>query len=215
MKNILLILFCAGTWPVFAQEVSVKKFFWGVVAGIEQHRLSVQSINNKVSAPDSPAAGAERGGTAGALAGIFGRWRLTRDLAIQSELLFSLAQNKVRFSPEGVHEQYHFMDAELPLHLVLTNRAKNHILRPSLMIGGRIGWNFASNPSDRLNLYQNRTAVDIGLGAEIHLQNFHIQPEVVYSYGLNNMHNYLNTPYDPGIKSVVRDRITLRILLWR
>ena len=117
MKNILLILFCAGTWPVFAQEVSVKKFFWGVVAGIEQHRLSVQSINNKVSAPDSPAAGAERGGTAGALAGLFGRWRLTRDLAIQSELLFSLAQNKVRFSPEGVHEQYQFMDAELPLHL--------------------------------------------------------------------------------------------------
>lgn len=215
MKNIFLILFCAGSWPVFAQEISVKKFFWGVVAGVEQHRLSIQSISNKVAAPDSPAAGAERGGTAGAVAGVFGRWRLSRDLAIQSELLLSVARNKVRFHPEDTHEQYHFMDAELPLHLVVTNRAKNHVLRPSLMIGGRIGWNFASNPSSRLNLYQNRTAADIGLGAELHLRNLHVQPEVVYSYGLNNLHNYLNTQYDPAIKSVVRDRITLRILVWR
>lgn len=215
MKNIFLILFWAFSWPAFAQEVSVKKFFWGVVAGVEQHRLSIQSINNKVAVPDSPVAGAERGGTAGALAGVFGRWRLTRDLAIQSELLFSMAQNTVRFRPEDAQEKYHFIDAELPVHLVVTNRAKNNVLRPSLMVGGRIGWNFAANPSDRLNLYQNRTAADIGLGAEIHLRHFHIQPEVVYSYGLNNLHNYLNTLYDPVIKSVVRDRITLRIRVWR
>lgn len=192
-----------------------KKFFWGIISGIEQHRLSIQSIPSKVSTPESPAAGAERTGTAGAVIGTFGRWQLTRDLAIQSELLCSYARNRVRFIPENIREKYRFLDVEVPLHFVVTNTRKTLPLRASFLLGGRVGWNFASNPTDKLSLFSGRTAADVGLGAEIRFNGIRIQPEVVYSYGLNNLHDYLNTAYDPGISSVVRDRITLRVLVWR
>jgi hypothetical protein len=215
MKNFLVVLFCSYALHLSAQQEASKRFFWGAIAGIEQHRLSIQSITAKVSTPESLWAGAERTGTAGAMAGAFGRWQLTRDLALQSELLFSVAQNTVRFRPEGTSEQYRFADVELPLHFVVTNSRAKLPLRASFLIGARVGWNFASHLSEKLNLYGGRTAADIGLGAEIRLQKYRVQPEVVYSYGLNNLHDYLNTAYDPGISSVVRDRITLRVLVWR
>lgn len=215
MKKLLVLLLCVFVQHLFAQQDAPKRFFWGMLAGVEQHRLSIQSITSKVSMPDSPMAGAERSGTAGGMLGAFGRWRLTRDLAIQSELLCTYAQNQVRFSPENIREKYRFLDLELPLHLVVTNTRKTQPLRASFLIGGRIGWNFASNPTDKLSLLSGRTAADVGLGAEIRLSRYRIQPEVVYSYGLNNLHDYLNTTYDPGISSVVRDRITIRVLVWR
>lgn len=215
MKKILFLLFWACLQRLPAQQEMPKRFFWGLLAGVEQHRVSIQSIASKVSKPDSPNAAADRTGAAGAVIGAFGRWRLTRDLAIQSELLCAYAQNGIRFSPENVRENYRFLDLELPLHLVVTNTRKTQPLRASFLIGGRIGWNFASNPADKLGLLSGRTAADVGLGAEIRISRYRIQPEVVYSYGLNNLHDYLNTTYDPGISSVVRDRITLRVLVWR
>lgn len=215
MKKILVVLFCTYALQLVAQQEVQKRFFWGAVAGIEQHRLSVQTFTSKTTAPETLLAGAERAGTAAPVLGAFTRWQLSRDLAIQTELLFSAAQNTIRFFPEASSETYRFLDAEIPLHFVVTNTRKNLPLRASFLIGGRVGWNFASNSSERLNLYSGRTAADIGLGAEIRFQKYRIQPEVVYSYGLNNLHNYLNTLYDPIISSVVRDRITIRVLVWR
>ncbi len=215
MKKIFTALFSIYTFALTAQEPAPKAFFWGLMTGIEQHRLSIQSIPSKVSTPESPIAGAERTGTPGALLGAFGRWQLTRDLAIQPELLLSYAQNNIRFFPEGAREPFRFMDMEIPLHLVVTNARKPLPLRASFLLGGRIGWNFASNSSEKLNLLRERIAVDIGLGAEIRLRKYRIQPEMVYSYGLNNLHDYRNTVFDPGISSVVRDRITIRVLVWR
>ncbi|MCC6282134.1 MAG: outer membrane beta-barrel protein [Saprospiraceae bacterium] len=215
MKKIFIVLFWAFGLSVAAQEIAPKTFFWGVVTGIEQHRLSVQSIPLKVMTPESPLAGSERTGTPGALLGAFVRWQLTRDLAIQPELLFSYAQNKVRFYPENILGRYRFMDVEIPLHFVVTNARKQLPLRASFLFGGRIGWNFAANTSDKLALLRERMAADIGLGAEIRLRKYRIQPEIVYSYGLNNLHDYRNTLFDPGISNVVRDRITIRVLVWR
>ena len=215
MKRIFIAIFLFYAGLLVAQEPEPKTFFWGVVAGIEQHRLSVQSIPSRGSTPESPAAGAERTGNAGALLGAFWRWQMTRDLAIQPEMLFSYAQNTIRFHPENTREKFRFMDIEMPLHLVVTNASKPLPLRASFLVGGRIGWNFANNSSDRLYLIRERLAVDIGLGAEIRLQKYRIQPEFVYSYGLNNLHDYRNTIFDPGISSVVRDRITVRVLVWR
>ena len=215
MKKLLVVLFYAYSLQLVAQQEKPKHFFWGVLAGIEQHRLSVQSITGKTNTPEALLAGAEKAGTAGALLGAFGRWQLSRDLAIQTELLFSAAQNTIRFFPQGGSETHRFLDAEIPLHFVVTNTRKNQPLRASFLVGGRVGWNFASRTSEKLNLYSGRTAADIGLGAEIRLRKCRIQPEVVYSYGLNNLHNYLNTAYDPSISSIVRDRITVRVLVWR
>lgn len=215
MKKIFTVLFWACLLSVSAQEIAPKTFFWGIAAGIEQHRLSVQNFPSKAMAPESLLAGAERTGSPGALLGTFFRWQLTRDLSIQPELLFSYAQNKVRFYPENTSERYRFMDVEIPLHLVVTNTRKRLPLRASFLFGGRIGWNFATNDSDKLNLLRERLAADIGLGAEIRLKKYRIQPDIVYSYGLNNLHDYRNTLFDPGISNVVRDRITLRVLVWR
>ena len=67
----------------------------------------------------------------------------------------------------------------------------------------------------RADLLRERLAVDAGMGVEIRLKKWRLQPEFVYSLGLNNLHNISNTPYDWVVGRIIRDRFTLRLLIWR
>jgi hypothetical protein len=76
-----------------------------------------------------------------------------------------------------------------------------------------MSWNLAEQTSSNLNLLQERIALDVGLGIEIPSGRYAIQPEVLYSHGLNNIHNFSNTPYDPYVGQVVRDKLQIRVLV--
>jgi hypothetical protein len=135
-------------------------------------------------------------------------------LFLQQELCLSTLQSKVNFYPGG-EEYYRFTDLELPLHFVLTNPAdEDSRVRGSFLLGARVGWNFAAQNGDNLQLLHERLAVDAGLGVEIRLKNWRLQPEFVYSFGLNNLHEVTNAPYDWVAGRIVRDKLTLRLLIW-
>lgn len=133
---------------------------------------------------------------------------------MQPELSVSTVQTKIFFQRDGL-QYYRFTDVELPLHFVLTNPDGHFPVRGSLLLGARAGWNFAAQPSDNLSLLSERLAVDVGLGMEIRLKNWRLQPEFVYSHGLNNLHDVTNAKYDWAVGRMVRDKLTLRVLVWK
>ncbi len=77
-----------------------------------------------------------------------------------------------------------------------------------------MGWNFADNPSNLLKIAQERFALDLGLGAEIKVGRWRLQPAFVYSHGLNNLHLIQDAQYDEVVGKMVRDKLSLRISVW-
>jgi len=211
MKKIVLptLLFWANA--LLAQQQPDKPFIWGATASFETQLLGIQSLD--IDEPEVPQVSTERTSRGGGM-GLFARWQLWKGLAIQPELSVSTLQAKIFFQQNGV-QYFRFTDVELPLHFVLTNPDGHFPLRGSLLLGGRVGWNFATQPSDNLSLLSERLALDIGLGVEIKLKNWRLQPEFVYSHGMNNLHDITNARYDWSVGRVVRDKLTLRILVWR
>ncbi len=147
--------------------------------------------------------------------GVFAQKPIWRWLHFQPELAVSFIENKVVFWPDGP-KRYRFIDIELPLHFVVSDwRRSDSPLRGCVIFGGRVGWNFAQNPSNLLKISQERFALDLGLGAEIKIKRWRLQPAFVYSHGLNDLHFLENAKYDEVVGKMVRDKLALRVLVWK
>lgn len=211
MKKILALALLFWAPRLVAQQESARTFVWGAMVGFETQLLGFQPLG--YDEPEFPQVNAERA-SRGASVGLFGRWQIWGGLAMQPELSVSTVQTKIFFQRDGL-QYYRFTDVELPLHFVLTNPDGHFPVRGSLLLGARAGWNFAAQPSDNLSLLSERLAVDVGLGMEIRLKNWRLQPEFVYSHGLNNLHDVTNAKYDWAVGRMVRDKLTLRVLVWK
>jgi hypothetical protein len=215
MHKIVLPFLWLVVWSAGAQTpAGERKFAYGALIGMETQMLG-GSYTKLIDQANYAVAGH---GRAGASFGVFGQWALSRSIALRPQLLLSFNQNDLRLF-SGYDQigtvRYRFTDLEIPLHFVATNQVGKLPVRASVLAGGRISWNFASDPSNPvIGLYHERFAIDIGLGAEFQCNRLKIKPEVVYSYGVNNIHNVSDLAYDWSIGRVVRDRLTLRVLFW-
>lgn len=211
MKKVFLAVILISSGLLKAQQQESRPFIWGLEAGLVSQLTGIQSLDT--GEPDQVRVAAERHAP-GARLGVFGRWQIGRGFAIQTGLSGSSLRAKIRFE-RNVSENFRFVDLEVPLHFVFTNPNGHFPLRGSILLGGSLDWNFASQTSDNLYLLRERLALDAGLGVEIRLKKWKIQPELLYSHGLNNLHDVNNTKYDWMIGRVVRDRLTLRLLIWK
>lgn len=197
---------------IFAQSKENERFVLGFFAGLETQSLGIQTLGSQE--PEQPLVQSRRPG-AGCALGFFARKRLWRGLSIQPEIAVSFAKNKVNYRTEG-RQAFRFWDIELPLHFVVTDwRRSDFPLRGCVIFGGRLGWNFTQNPSNLLKIAHERVAIDLGLGAEIKSGRWRIQPAFVYSHGMNNLHVLENATYDDVVGRVVRDKLSLRISVWK
>jgi hypothetical protein len=213
MKKLLYVLLLLWSAALRGQQPGASGPVFGALLGFDSQTLGIETLDGLE--PERTAVLSERP-SAGGSVGVFGRWPLLPGLWLQQEALVSVTQHRVLFRPDGP-VRYRFVDAELPLHFVLTNRGggRGFPLRGSFLFGGRLGWNFAPDATDRLRLYRERAALDLGLGVEILAKKWRIQPELVYSHGMNNLHSVTNATYDGLVGRVVRDRLTLRVLVWK
>lgn len=210
MKKTLLACFVFWAKMSAAQEEFPSPFVWGLMAGFESQTLGIQPFST--NDPEPMYAESSRTSHGGSL-GVFGRWKIWKGLSVQPALSIASLQTRVRFSDDG-EENFQFTDLEVPLHFVLTNPNGQFPLRGSILLGGRLGWNFAPQNSDNLQFLRERLGLDAGLGVEIRLKNWRIQPEFVYSHGINNLHDVVNAKYDWVVGRMVRDKLTLRVLVW-
>ncbi len=212
MKKFSFLPFLLLTAQILAQSKENERFALGFFVGLEAQSLGVQPLDTRE--PDKAAVRTGRLGMGSSL-GFFGRKHLWRGLYFQPELAVSYTNNYLNFRAEG-RRSVRFLDAELPLHFVATNWKRNDFpLRGCVIFGGRMGWNFAENPSNLLKIAQERFALDLGLGADIKAGHWRLQPAFVYSHGLNNLHLTGDALYDTAVGKVVRDKLTLRVSIWR
>lgn len=192
------------------QQESEKLHYWSFFLGLETQSLGIESLDSRE--PEEATVVPNRPGV-GFSTGFHYQKKIWRGFSIRPGISFSSIRNTVTFRQDG-RERYQFSDVELPLHLIFANNKPGHQpLRGQVMLGARFGWNFAQNTTERLAFLQERAAIDLGLGVSIRSGKFIICPEVVYSHGLNNLHDFSDKPYDYLVGRVVRDKLVFRILI--
>ncbi|MBK9335115.1 MAG: hypothetical protein IPM98_00455 [Lewinellaceae bacterium] len=215
MKKIARWILLLGSAGVFGQSPGPEGHFtFGFLATAE-----FQTLNIATPAPRSGGpylvAGNRTGFGAGL--GIWGRWPLLPALSLRPALAFSRTGNTLAFqTPDGqlVRDRYVFSDIELPVHFLLTNHFSRLPLRAVVIFGGRLSWNVApARSTTAINLLPERLGLDIGLGAGIPWGKVLIQPEVIYSYGMTNSHDFRDTDYDWAVGRIVRDRLSVRVVV--
>ncbi|MFN0175534.1 MAG: outer membrane beta-barrel protein [Saprospiraceae bacterium] len=212
MRKFFALPFLLYSVQLIAQSKENERFTLGFFVGMETQSLGIQPLDTRE--PEKAAVRSGRLGM-GASVGILARKQIFKGLHFQPELAVSYARNHINFQNEGRRE-FHYLDAELPLHFIATNWRRNDFpLRPCVIFGGRMGWNFAKGTSDLLNIARERFALDLGLGAEINIGRLRLQPAFVYSHGLNNLHLIGDGQYDDVVGKMVRDRLSLRLSVWR
>lgn len=217
MKKLLhFLLLATAPLLLFGQENGPpRRVTFGVLAGFESQTLDWTTRPG--GNPNEPARVWADRPKPGASAGVFAAWHLSKSVAVRPQLVAAFTRNRLFFRAGDqtvTAHDYRFADVELPVHLVFTNPKGRLPLRGSILLGGRFAWNFAQKqPAEGLRLYRDCLALDLGLGLETRLANLHLRPEVVYSYGLNNLNDAAETPEYWRMGKTVRDRLSVRILV--
>lgn len=214
MRNIFLLPILLFTVQIHAQSNTNKRVAWGFFTAAETQAMRSESLTKRF--PEQPRAWPTRR-SLGMSAGIFGRKPIFRWLDFQPTLSAFWGKNEFKFSADGISE-YRFFDLDLPMHFVISDwRRKDFPLRGCIIVGGRMGWNFSANPNHLLRLSQERFALDLGIGADISLGGkWVLQPSMLYSHGLNDLHYIAEGKYDWVVGRIMRDRLALvRLSLWK
>lgn len=191
-----------------------QTFTYGFLGGAEFQTLN---IGMQPSRPNAPVVSPEGLTSVGVALGIWGQWSILPVFHLRPALQFSQVVNTVEFEhPDGqiIRSRYAFSDVELPLHFLLSDQLQHLPVHALILFGGRLSWNFAPFSAETpLQLLPERAGLDLGIGAGFQLGKWTIQPELIYSYGLNNTHDFQNTPYDWAVGRVLRDRLSLRVVV--
>jgi hypothetical protein len=213
-KRIIIAFAIFFPFLLFGQNPEKKRITFGASVGIESSNIGLYSYWQQGQRISRIGAGRAIPGPS---FGGFAQYPLTKTIVLRTGLNASFTSNEVNFQrddEESYLQTYHFREAEMPLHFVLTNRKGTFPLRGSMILGARLGWNFANIPeTHNLKLYQNRVGLDAGLGIEISLKKLRIQPEFLYSFGLNNQNDATRTDTYWGVGRTLRDRLTFRVVL--
>lgn len=207
------ILLLCSTGALGQNTETDRRFAYGFSAAAEFQTLHLALLPQRPGAPYLVSD--DRTGF-GAGVGIWGQWPLLPALSLRPALAFSRTANTLAFqTPDGafVRDRYVFSDVELPVHFVLTNHLQRLPLKAVILFGGRASWSFSTGNPATVHLLPERLGLDIGLGAGILWGKVVIQPEVVYSYGMTNSHDFRDTPYDWAVGRIVRDRLSLRVVV--
>lgn len=211
MKKILLAIMLSSCWPAFGQQPDKHRFSYGFDAGVDVQTISLAVVR------DNPSGYYATGGRpgVGAVAGIWSQWSITPALHIRPGLNLAYTANQVNFwSGDGLAAQrtYAFAEAELPLHFLWTGPLRRLPFKNVIVFGGRVSWNVAAEPDEApVRFLPERFGLDLGLGAGFTWGKWTFQPELIYSFGVNNIHNFTNSAYDWAVGRVFRDRLCFRI----
>ncbi|MCC7465059.1 MAG: outer membrane beta-barrel protein [Saprospiraceae bacterium] len=209
MKNCLFIILLIAHWNLAAQSKEKDRLNWGIFSGVEHHSVGLEDLAGMD--PESPRAGSGDVST-GFTGGFFLNKSIFPWLEIQPELGISVVRQNFQFKPDGP-KSFRFYDLELPIHFRVVDTRKKHApLRACILAGPRVSWNLAGNSKEYLSINQERIAVDLGLGMEIKLKQWRIQPAFIYSHGLNDLHFPAQGKYDDVAGRIVRDKLSLKIL---
>lgn len=215
MKKIVLAFLMFPVLQGIGQSIVYQKFTFGYSIGAEMQSLNVGLFSEQ---PAGPYITSERPGF-GAGAGIWGQWLILPMLHFRPGLQFHYTDNTIQFwadNGEVERRKYPFAEVEIPVHFLLTSAGQWLPVKGLILFGGRLSANAAAGRQPALiQLLPERIGLDIGIGAGFRFKGWAVQPELIYSYGVNNVHNFTNSPYDWTVGRIFRDRLNLRVTFRR
>lgn len=216
MKKIVLAFFLLSSGAVVAQQAANAPFQYGFSAGAEFQTFSMGLLPHQ---PGDPYRSYRHDGGAGVSVGLWGNWSILPALSLRPGIQLAHTSGTIQYQWEDGQIftwKYPFTELEMPIHFVLSNTFRRVPVQAKVLFGGRFSWNLSAEPADApLHLLAQRLGLDIGLGAGIRLGAWTLSPELIYSYGLNNLHDFRNTPYDWTVGRILRDRVGFRVIVGR
>ena len=211
VKIIALMLFLINGLLLLSQD---RPFTYGFVASVDFQTLG---ISTQAQREDAPYLSSINRTGAGAGFGAWGRWQLMPVVSLRPGLQFSQTTNFLEFTTSDgqvLQSRYTFSDIAVPLHLLISDHFENLPLSAVILFGGHLSWNLTkTNPSNPIRFLPERFGLDIGIGAGFKIGSWTVQPEFTYSYGVNNIHDFQNTPFDWAVGRILRDRLSLRVVV--
>ena len=213
MKITVLLIFLSWSSAAIGQQLSNRQFSYGITLGANVQTLNIGVIR---SSPSDPYALPGRPGI-GVETGFWGKWTILPAVQLRTALSLSYSSNTIRFlSGDGQEtvRRYPFAEIELPVHFLISSPLRRLPVRSIVLFGGRVSWNGASFPeSAQVRLLPERLGLDLGIGAGFTWGKWEIQPEILYSFGVNNLHNFTNSAYDWAVGRILRDHFSFRLVL--
>ncbi len=219
MKNLFTSFLLFLSIQIFAQSKENQRVAFGFFLSAEAQTLKMENLSRRF--PEEPLVRRTGRTPTGVTAGVFVRKQVWPWLDFQPTLSLFAVSQKVTFLPGNEERQerdYRFLDLEMPIHFIISDRRRaDSPLRSCIILGGRMSWNLAKNQNDLLKIAQERFALDLGIGADIKLgKGWILQPAIVYSHGLNELHLFTESKYDWVVGRIKRDKLAmLRLSVWR
>lgn len=102
---------------------------------------------------------------------------------------------------------------ELPIHFKFTNKAPTNNI--SVLFGVKITKSLEIKLDQEFILRDSFTSAEFGLGKEFDLARFTIAPEIMYSFGLENLYRYSILPeFAENVEQLVLNQLVVRVLYY-
>ncbi len=208
MKKTLLFSLLLMRFAAFGQTDDAR-FGLGVSLGVLQQDLLLTPSNVPIStAPTVISKGA------GFELAILARYRLGRHWSLRAipGVTFREFTLLYRFPSGYVEKKNETVELSLPLHVVYKFAAMGR-WTPSLLVGVQVSQIIdEGNSESRVLLQKTNFGVDVGIASEITTRHFVCRPELVYTFGINNLAAVSNNPYNSAIQNLRRDGLLLRLI---
>lgn len=160
--------------------------------------------------PENAALWARSGG--GASLGLRYHRRLGARVKIGTQLNLVLLNNEIVYEDdEGVVIEKTLFPAavEIPLHFSFTNRSPSNNI--SALFGVKLSRIIGASDEDFI-LGDSFMSADFGLGKEFVFPKFKVAPEIVYSFGLENLYRFSTYPeYSNYLSSLSLNQLSLKL----
>jgi len=213
----LFLLFCFS-FSAAQSERSVRKSELGILL---ESNLSTPKfeLSESVQNGTNPIQNIEGKAGIGFAIGVMYKYHLNDFLAVRTQPTLAFLERKFLYSfvnDISSERKEEALNIELPIHLVFEKTTKKY--SPSLIVGGRYGYDIAANSRARqvngLNFRALELQLDVGVGLGINSKLFTIKPEIVYSKGI--ISQLPDSGFQTsGFKNIKNDRIGIRLLFYK
>ncbi len=227
MKNVILIILLVSTQCVTSFSQTLKNsnnFEFGLLVGTYSTEDRITLVEQSPNSIMGDFTEINFDNQVGFSIGLLGHKIINKHLTIGFQPTFSfhsyelIADLGERGSLSSLSEA---LILEGPIHLGV-HLNKNAEFNPSLIFGGRFSYDLTGGGGlgidNEVVIAQkpHNISADIGAGLEIKMKGFSMKPELIYSYGLGNLHDTDVTGFEKNeiSEKMRRNTLSLRLLFY-
>lgn len=213
MKRVLIL--CTSmflTTVIYAQKIGFwDRFYVGISTGVHSHDVRIdyvedQNMNAEITLFQPFGYNLSSGVS----------FEINKNFKTSFYPLISFQETEIEYNNSGTRKIESLMNGltvELPVQFIVSPLNTKKV-QPEIAFGGSMVFDISDdNYENELVTTSNKYTIDFGLGLNTAFKYFIMKPEIIYSRGLTNMRNSVES-VQPNIRGVYRDRWMFRVLFY-